>query len=146
MLFSDSHQECNICKKSCLEMASVGIETLLKAILERTDRLARNIGRRDHSKCTGDGCFESNLRWKTLLWKRGDNGLPDAVVHRGQVWRTVEANQARGKESSPSSSPSWPYCCGLVRCPLATQLALGSKSCGVAFPQRPAETMTPGVR
>ena len=24
MLFSDSHQECNICKKSCLEMASVG--------------------------------------------------------------------------------------------------------------------------
>ena len=62
MLFSDSHQECNICKKACLEMASVGIETLLKAILERTDRLARNIGRRDHSKCTGDGCFESNLR------------------------------------------------------------------------------------
>ena len=34
MLFSESHQECNICKKSCLEMASVGIETLLKAILE----------------------------------------------------------------------------------------------------------------
>ena len=48
--------------KSCLDMASVGIETLLKAILERTDRLVRNIGRRDHSKCTGNGCFESNLR------------------------------------------------------------------------------------
>ena len=58
----DSHLECNISKKSCLEMASVGIETQLKAILERTDRLVRNIGRRDHSKCTGNGCFESNLR------------------------------------------------------------------------------------
>ena len=42
--FFDSHHECNICKKSCLEMASVGIETLLKAILERTDRrtISRN--------------------------------------------------------------------------------------------------------
>ena len=39
----DSHQICNICEKSCLEMASVGIETLLKAIFERTDRLARSI-------------------------------------------------------------------------------------------------------
>ena len=62
MVFFDSHNECNICKKSCLEMASVGIETLLKAILERTDRLVRNIGRCDNSKCTGNGCFESNLR------------------------------------------------------------------------------------
>ena len=87
MVFFDSHHECNICKKSCLEMASVGIETLLKAILERTDRLVRNIGTRDHSKCTDNGGIESNLRWKTLRWKRGDNGLPDAVVHRGQVWR-----------------------------------------------------------
>ena len=44
MVFFDSHHECNICKKSCLEMASVGIETLLKAILERTDRrtISRN--------------------------------------------------------------------------------------------------------
>ena len=25
---SDSHPECNICKESCLEVASVGIETL----------------------------------------------------------------------------------------------------------------------
>ena len=30
-------------KKSCLEMASVGIETLLNAICERADRLARSI-------------------------------------------------------------------------------------------------------
>ena len=59
----------------------------MKAILERTDRLVRNIGRRDHSKCTGNGCFESNLRRKTLRWKHGDHGLLDAVVHRGQVWR-----------------------------------------------------------
>ena len=49
-IFVDSHHECNICKKLCLEMASVGIETLLKAILERTDRLVRSIGRRDHGQ------------------------------------------------------------------------------------------------
>ena len=64
MVFFDSHQECNIRKKSCLEMASVGI--VMKAISGRIDRLVRNIGRRDHSKCTGNGCIESNLRRKTL--------------------------------------------------------------------------------
>ena len=45
----DSHHECNICQKSCLEMASVGIETLLKAILERTDRRTISRNRSGHS-------------------------------------------------------------------------------------------------
>ena len=54
----DSHQVCNICKKSCLEMASVGIETMMKAVSSNFQTLA-GCHVTTHSKSGSCGSRES---------------------------------------------------------------------------------------
>ncbi len=90
----DSHHECNICKMSCLGMVSIGIETILKANFEHIHSFVRNIGRCDHSKCTGSvfNTISRNKSNQSLAEKNQNRTRVERITWKGpfscDCWRS----------------------------------------------------------